>query len=658
MGRSSRLLSEFNLYQSFNYLLAYFTKCLRPNWQIVLTASGAGSTPTYNWSPATGLSTTLGAVTTATPGTTSTYTITGYGPGVCLATSPVTVTVNPIPVPVINPTGILSVCPGGSITLSEVSGLGGSYQWYIGSTAIFGATNSTYAASPSVVTIYSVSVTSAAGCRGTAGVSVGITPPPVATVFPGGPITLCSPATQVLTANFLPGLTYQWLNTAGIITGATNRTYNASTTGNYRVIITTSGGCKDTSTYVSVTIQPAPAATVTASGPLTFCFLNNVILTAGTVAGCTYQWLDGTTIIPGATNISYIATALGLHNYRVKVTNALGCSDTSGSGLFMVNVLPLPVSTITASGPLTFCIGNNVTLSTTIVAGNTYQWYTGPTSAAALPIPGATNSSYTTTIPGYYYVSVTSAAGCTSSSYFTPAIVSVIGNVQIIHTGLTICWGGYVNLSMGISASTTGIIYQWKLDGVDIPGATSSTYNADGTGSYTCRIVVGGCTQTTLPVTVKVNPLPNPAITYGGGYLMTGTYYTSYQWYKSLVPISGANTWRIMPTQKAEYSVIVRDTNNCLSQATIYRLDTLILGTNDIIANNLPILYPNPTTGKVYINYNSNPHIKVSAIDGKQVLEYGYAQEIDMAILPIGTYLVALYDEEGRWLMTQKVIKE
>ncbi len=629
-----------------------------PTGSIVLTASGAGGTPIYNWSPSAGLSTTLGAITTATPGATSTYTITGYGPGVCLATSPVTVTVNPIPVPVINPIGVLSVCPGGSITLSEVSGLGISYQWFRGGVSVFGATSATYNAAPTVATVYSVSVTSAAGCTGTTGVTVGITPPPVATVFPAGPITICAPATQVLTANFLPGLTYQWLDAGGIIPGANSRTYTVSATGNYRVEITTAGGCKDTSAYVSVTIQPAPTATVSASGPLTFCYLNSVVLTAGTVAGCTYQWFDGTTIISGATNITYVAATLGLHNYRVKVTNALGCSDTSGSGLFMVNVLPLPVSTITASGPTTFCIGNNVTLSTVLVAGNTYQWYSGPSISTAIAIPGATTSSYTTTTPGYYYVSVTSSAGCTSNSYFTPTIVSVIGNIQITHTGLNICWGSYVNLSLGISASTTGITYQWKLNGANIPGATSSTYNADVTGSYTCHIVVGGCTQTTLPVSVKVNPLPNPVITYGGGYLMTGPYYTSYQWYKSLIPISGANSWRIMPTVKAEYSVIVRDTNGCLSQTTIYRLDTIILGTNDIITNNLPIIYPNPTTGKVFINYSSKLHITVSGLDGKQLLDYASANEIDMTTLPTGTYLIVLYDEEGIRLMTQKVIKE
>lgn len=65
---------------------------------ITLTASGA---TTYNWSPASGLNTTTGAVVTATPTRTTTYTVTGINSSGCTNTSQVTVTVpgtEPLPV--------------------------------------------------------------------------------------------------------------------------------------------------------------------------------------------------------------------------------------------------------------------------------------------------------------------------------------------------------------------------------------------------------------------------------------------------------------------------------------------------------------------------------------------------------------------------------
>ena len=49
-----------------------------PGQSVTLTASGATY---YQWSPATGLSTTTGPVTVASPTVTTTYTCEGYAPG-------------------------------------------------------------------------------------------------------------------------------------------------------------------------------------------------------------------------------------------------------------------------------------------------------------------------------------------------------------------------------------------------------------------------------------------------------------------------------------------------------------------------------------------------------------------------------------------------
>ena len=51
---------------------------IQPGQSVTLTASGAMY---YQWSPATGLSTTEGPVTVASPTVTTTYTCEGYAPG-------------------------------------------------------------------------------------------------------------------------------------------------------------------------------------------------------------------------------------------------------------------------------------------------------------------------------------------------------------------------------------------------------------------------------------------------------------------------------------------------------------------------------------------------------------------------------------------------
>jgi len=95
----------------------------------VLTASGAG---VYGWSPATGLNTTSGTAVTASPASTTQYTVTGTGNG-CSGTAEATVTVNPLPVVSIgglsasypvnsNAATVSGNPPGGTLSGTGISG--------------------------------------------------------------------------------------------------------------------------------------------------------------------------------------------------------------------------------------------------------------------------------------------------------------------------------------------------------------------------------------------------------------------------------------------------------------------------------------------------------------------------------------------------------
>jgi hypothetical protein len=57
---------------------------------------------------------------------------------------PVAITVNPLPVAAVTPTGTISIQQGNSATLTGNTGTGYSYQWYLDGSAISGATSSTY----------------------------------------------------------------------------------------------------------------------------------------------------------------------------------------------------------------------------------------------------------------------------------------------------------------------------------------------------------------------------------------------------------------------------------------------------------------------------------------------------------------------------------
>jgi hypothetical protein len=152
----------------------------------------------------------------------------------------------------VNPTGLLSVCPGTSITLTANAGLGISYQWKKGSSNIPGATNQTY--TPDKAGNYKVAESNSFNCNATsASTTISSIPLPTATITSLGNLNICAAGSVNLQANSGIGLSYQWKNGSSDITGATNQTCTATTTGTYKVVVFSSSGCSKTSSDVTVT---------------------------------------------------------------------------------------------------------------------------------------------------------------------------------------------------------------------------------------------------------------------------------------------------------------------------------------------------------------------------------------------------------------------
>ncbi|MBK8875573.1 MAG: hypothetical protein IPN13_17315 [Bacteroidetes bacterium] len=86
--------------------------------------------------------------------------------------------------------------------------------------------------------------------------------PFLALVTPAGPTTFCSGGSVTLNASSGSGLTYQWQRNGTSIPGAVNSSYVASTPGNYRVLISSSSICMETSNNIRVTVPCIPVARI------------------------------------------------------------------------------------------------------------------------------------------------------------------------------------------------------------------------------------------------------------------------------------------------------------------------------------------------------------------------------------------------------------
>jgi large repetitive protein len=469
---------------------------------------------TYNWS--TGATTR--SITVSTAGS---YIVTVTDANGCYATSAATsVTVNANPAtPTIGASGPTTFCQGGSVTLTASAAP--SYLWSNGATT----QSITVSASGS----YSVTVPNASGCTATsAATAVTVNPnPSTPSITPSGPTTFCEGGSVTLTAP--AGFSYAWSN------GATTQSITVSASGSYSVTVTNANGCSATSAPTSVTVHPAPSTpAITPSGPTTFCEGGSVTLSAP--AGFTYAWSNG------ATTQSINATASG--SYSVTVTNASGCSATSAPAVVTVNPLPATPS-ITPSGPTTFCEGASVTL--TAPAGFSYTWSNG-----------ATTRSISVSTSGSYSVTVTNANGCSAAS--APATVTVNplpATPAITPSGpTTFCQGGSVTLS-----APAGFAYAWS------NGATTQSIVVAASGAYSVTVTnANGCSATSAPAAVTVNPTPStPVITpsgpttfcEGGSVTLTAPAGFAYAW------SNGATTQSIDVAASGSYSVTVTNGSGC-----------------------------------------------------------------------------------------------
>lgn len=245
-------------------------------------------------------------------------------------------------------------------------------------------------------------------------------------------------------------------------------------------------------------------AVVTASGATSFCIGDSSLLSANTGVNFQYQWFSNGVAIAGATGSTTYAKLSGL--YTVRLTNASGCSSTSNPvqiNQLLDNAGGISCSGITVGAWACLNGGNSRTLSVGTGPGYTYQWRRNGSN-----ISGAVNATYTTTVAGAYTCLVTAGSCTRTTSTFTlgpnPVTLTANGPTQM-------CTGSVV-LSISYQyGNGTGVIRDWKKNGVSIGAPNSWTYNANQTGSYTCTVTDAVCpgSITSNAVGVTMGQLPD-----------------------------------------------------------------------------------------------------------------------------------------------------
>ncbi len=455
--------------------------------------------------------------------TSGAYTVTIDSLGCSSAPSAsVTVVVNALPAaPVITPSGPTTFCQGDSVTLTANPGNG--LLWSTGDT--------TASITVSISGTYSVTYTDGNGCSATASVPVAvINNPATPTISAGGPLTFCQGGSVTLTSSALAGNTWS----PG---GQNTQSITVNTSGIYTVTVGVSG-CSATSLPVSVTVNPTPAVPIISpSGSVNFCQGGSVTLTSSSATGNLWS--------PGGQNTQSI-TVSNTGNYSVTVTGTNGCTSVSSPLSVTVNANP-PQPVITASGSTSICSGNSVILTSSVASGNLWS-------------PGGQNTqSVTVSAAGNYSVTVTNLSGCSATSAVTTVSVLTSPTAPLVSASgpTTFCSGGNVTL---LSSYASGNV--WSPNGQTTPSIVVSS-----SGNYSVTYTdANGCTSTSSPVSVTVNPLPQaPQVTAsgpltfcdGGSVTLTSSAASGNLW------STGDNPQSITVTNSGNFNVVVTDINGC-----------------------------------------------------------------------------------------------
>ena len=639
----------------------------------------------------------------ATTGTTSYYCIVTINPATstgCSVTSATALITMNSPTFTTQPIASQIVCLGGSFSPLNVFypiGTGTpTYQWFSNSTnstsggsPLSGASLNTYIPLSNLVGTtyyYCVATFTSVGCTAitstiasavvVADPTVNIQPIPSQSICVGGTIS------TELTASAINGTgttSYQWSNTAGTISGATNQTYlppsfTSVGTYTYLVTITLSGsGCNaaisqntviDVVPNPIVSVQPISASYCQDGSPVS----QLSVAVSGGLGTFNYQWYSnntnsntGGTILTGANTSTYtpsVANIGTIYYYCVITQSGLNCGITSNTAGIVVNQLPSflaqPISQTICSG------GTFDALSISYQFGTgtpTYQWFSNSTNSTSggSPLSGASLNTYIplSNLVGttyYYCVATFTSVGCTAITSTIASAVVVADptvNIQPIPSQ-SICVGGTISTELTASAinGTGTTSYQWSNTAGTISGATNQTYlppSFTSVGTYTYLVTItlsgSGCNAAISQNTV-IDVVPNPIVSVqpiSASYCQDGSPVSqlsvavsgglgvfNYQWYSNTANSNSGGS--IIPSATdLSYTPTVTTVGTIYYYCIISQNGlncSVNSNTASIIVYPLPIFYMQPIASQTLCEGGTPTTLEVSYIYGTNSASY------------------------------------
>jgi len=244
-----------------------------------------------------------------------------------------------------------------------------------------------------------------------------------------------------------------------------------------------------------------------------------------------------------------------------------------------------------------------------------------------------------------------------SVAFYVPGACTAVTPVVTAGGTTTFCSGGSVTLTSNV---TTGI--QWYNNGTAISGATSSTYQATASGSYTATSTAGTCTSpasNAIAVTVTAGPA-TPSITINGNVL-TSSSASGNQWYRDGNIINGATAQTYTATASGAYTV--RVTSGSCTSAVSNSINYTVTAINNPVMDIQVQTLPNPVTNKLIVRFGgaaTRLALELTDLGGRVISRVNFISnyELDMSKLSAGSYVVRVVNQRTGEKVQRLIVKQ
>jgi YD repeat-containing protein len=500
-------------------------------FQWYVGSSGTTSTPVENATNAT---------LTIAPTVTTTYWVRVTGSCGYKNSAAATITVcSPPVIGSVSQTQFIAAGANATIAVNA-TGANRTYKWYTGASGtttspVVNGNTSAITVSPATTTNYWAEVRSDGFCAANSpAVTVNVCTTPAFSVqpqsqpmFAGKTVTLTAAASSPSGA-----VTYQWYQgTAGTMTTPINGETSASLTvspaaeTSYWVRATTSVCTADSNTAtISICLYPDIVDGNPSEKLIAYSTSTSISLPPlSPVADKYVTWYRGASgdksaNLGGALNLNTYGTPAltATTQYWAEFTNG-GC--ISKTNTYTVRVCKPTINTQPAGSTIQSGQSAPLSVGTTPIIGQTFQWYTGTPGTTTSPVSNGTSSSISVspTTTTSYWVRVTGTCGVVADS--AAATITVCTPPGISGTSPTRYIESGTSTSVSVTATGSSLTYQWYAGASGVTSspiqsatASSAIVSPTITTTYWCRITSSGLCTINGP-TLTVDVCNKPAIT-------------------------------------------------------------------------------------------------------------------------------------------------